>query len=345
MKLGSPDRRDTTGQILAIFAGGFIGLVILVGLVIDGGFAFVNRREAQNIADTAALSGTKAIADSYTEATKLSNQIYDVIEDNVVNGNGCSPTDATACTWEGQYVDRNEAELGAVADSASSLPAGTQGGHVTVTRNPRTFFFGVFGVNDWDISAAATAITAKIQGLPLGQLLPIATNPPQPFQPGYEYTLTEVAGGNGQGQSPEFGPGNFGWLAWFDTNDPNALAYSLCNPNNPEFALPHSFPGDPGASNSGDVRACLDMWIASGTPVLIPIVSGCDPCNGEHASFTIIGIATFILTSYDGQGPAINSITGRFVENFVLPPSGLVPGGLGGAPSPTDTSFYLGLIR
>jgi hypothetical protein len=213
---------------------------------------------------------------------------------------------------------------------------------VSVVRKPRTFFLGVAGQTSWNVGAAATAVTARVAALPPGQLLPIGTNPPQPFNPGQIYTLTETANSGGGG-SPSFGPGNFGWLSWTGSNAAGTLATSLCTPNNPQFTMPYIFPGDPGASNASDVRACLDMWVTAGTTVLIPIVSGCDPCNGNGAAFTVSGVAAFVLTGYSSSGPAINSLAGRFVEYYNLP---TVAGGLSSqAPQPGDPTSFLGIIR
>jgi hypothetical protein len=207
---------------------------------------------------------------------------------------------------------------------------------------PRTFFLGVVGKTTWDVGAGATALTGQPVEAPPYGVLPIATNPPQPFEIGDEYVLTNTDGGNGNGSDPDFGPGNFGWLSWYGTNSAGALATSICTPNNPGFAFPYDFAGDPGATNASGVRACLDYWITTGIPVLIPIVSGCDPCNGNNANFTITGLRVFVLTGYDGSGPAISNLTGRFVETYPLPSA---PSGVGGPPQPGDEQLFLGLVR
>ena len=46
------------------------------------------------------------------------------------------------------------------------------------------------------------------------------------------------------------GPGNFGWVSWDGSNSAGSLATSLCTPDNPPFALPFEFPGDPGKTNA-----------------------------------------------------------------------------------------------
>jgi Flp pilus assembly protein TadG len=336
------------GQVLAIFAVALISLVLLVGLVIDGGVAFLNRREAQNLADTASMAGAKIINNHYVDGTKpdgtgyTSGDVYAALRGNAETANGCLADGGVPCTWSANFVDAAESNLGPVTNSSAGIPFGTRGVVVSIVRQPRTYFLGVAGQTTWTVGAGATAVTARITATPPGQLLPIGTNPPQPFTPGQTYTLTEVESAGGGG-SPGFGPGNFGWLSWTGTNDAGALATSLCSPDNPEFSMPYDFPGDPGASNSSGVRACLDGWITAGTTVLIPVVSGCDPCNGNLASFTVSGVAAFVLNGYTGSGPSINSLSGRFVEYYGLP---TVPGGLGSAaPQPGDPTSFLGIIR
>ena len=56
-------RRRSEGQILAMFAGGAILLILITGLVIDGGNVFLQRRDSQNSADIGAMAGTKRLAD------------------------------------------------------------------------------------------------------------------------------------------------------------------------------------------------------------------------------------------------------------------------------------------
>ncbi len=55
------DRRS--GQMIVLFALSLIAIVLVVGLVVDGGFAFAQRRTAQNAADFAAIAGTRIVAE------------------------------------------------------------------------------------------------------------------------------------------------------------------------------------------------------------------------------------------------------------------------------------------
>lgn len=56
-KLDLMGRGRERGQVLVIFALALVALVAMVGLVLDGGSAFAQRRDQQNAADLAALAG------------------------------------------------------------------------------------------------------------------------------------------------------------------------------------------------------------------------------------------------------------------------------------------------
>ena len=58
-----PARRPATaerGQILVLFTLGLVAMISMVGLVLDGGDAFAQRRDQQNAADLGALAGANA---------------------------------------------------------------------------------------------------------------------------------------------------------------------------------------------------------------------------------------------------------------------------------------------
>ena len=57
-------RRASRGQIIIMFAAALVGLVGLLGLATDLGYAFVQRRTMQNAADAGAIAGAHAISKS-----------------------------------------------------------------------------------------------------------------------------------------------------------------------------------------------------------------------------------------------------------------------------------------
>jgi hypothetical protein len=324
------------GQVLIIAAGGLITLMMLVGLVLDGGVAIFNRRDAQDTSDIMALAGTRFVADVHRNEAQVDPTITTTFEalTRSATANDCVALGASPCTWQAWFVVRSA--TGPVDSSsvvaASTVPANALGVRVAVTRNPRTFVVAIVGISSWTVSAQATAIAERGTTAPAGQLLPIAFkgDPTTAYNPGQVYDLTDG----------KDAPGGFGYISWSGSNDANTLANSLCTADNPEFSLPHTFPGDPGKTNASDVRACLAKLITSGQTVLIPIYSTTTG-NGNGAVYTIIGVAAFVITS--SEQPAVDNIRGYFVEIYMANP---IPGG-GGAlpPGPADTSFSLALVR
>jgi uncharacterized membrane protein len=58
--LGSRRQR---GQILPLFALALTALVLGAAVVVDGGYAFAQRRATQNAADFAAMAGTRIVGE------------------------------------------------------------------------------------------------------------------------------------------------------------------------------------------------------------------------------------------------------------------------------------------
>ncbi len=324
-------RTAERGQVFVIFAGGLVTLLLATGLVIDGGMAFLNRREGQNVADLAALAGTKMVADHYVDGGRTGGQVYGAVNASV-DANGCSAGGSTTCTWTAEYVrpsGNTEISMGAVVNGGS-IPNNAQGVRVEVTRLPGTFFLRVIGRDSWEVVARATAMTASLNGLPPGGVLPIGIDPPnQNFQPGQTYNLT----------AGKDGPGNFSWLSWSGRNDASTLADSICNPNNPAISFPAWLTGDPGKTNAMGVRDCLSTWEQNGATVLIPTwdsVRG----QGNNFEFRITGLAAVVLLSH--SNPSVDNITARFVEYYPLPS---IDAGWGGPPQPGQQAYFVGLVR
>lgn len=333
-----PDRPRSgqRGQVLVIVAAGALTFILLMGLVLDGGMALFNRRAGQNTSDVMALAATKFVADVHRGQAQADPSITTTYEalSRTAAANDCAAGGAVGCTWQAWFVGGSAGgpvDLAPVSPS-SDVPAAALGVRVEATRQPKTFVVSLIGVGNWDVGTQATAIAQKLTTAPPGQLLPIALkgDPTTAFQPGQVYDLTD-------GKDL---PGGFGYLSWTNSNDPNSLSDSICTPDSPLVTLPSIVDGDPGKSNAGDVRACIDKWIASKQTVLIPIYSTATG-HGNGAKYTVIGVAAFVITSRDQ--PAVDNIQGYFVEIYNSNP---IPGGTGAqVPGPTDTSFSLGLVR
>lgn len=354
MKMRHGARRHAEGQILALFAGGLAVFLIVTGLVIDGGMAFLNRRDAQNTADLAALAGTKVVADLYVKGSSPIT-VYDAIDRSAL-GNNCLGADAaTPCTWTANYVGIARNVLGEVTPG-SVPPSGTFGVQVRVTRLPVTFIagpamqaLGVDPIEAWNVRTVATALTYESnQVAPAGGLLPVGWRAPEDFTFNQVYRFT--TGGLDV-------PGNFGWLSWDGRGDARTLGEWVCTPSNPEIILPDYVEGNTGASNSSTIRDCLKRYIDQKIPVLLPVIGEADPPSlcpngvvtgqGNNAEYCVIGVVSVILTDYTLQGNvAIKELEG-FVQRISAFQPGVIPANLGDARPPAldSNSFTLGLVE
>lgn len=122
-------KRGQRGQILVVFILALVAIVAGVGLVIDGGFAFAQRRAEQNAADLAALAGASALL------------------------NGQDPTAAALASTDGNGFEDGQ---GGVAVSVVVTPKTVT---VDITAPHANYFAGVVGQPSWDVSVTATALT------------------------------------------------------------------------------------------------------------------------------------------------------------------------------------------
>ena len=350
---GVGDRAE--GQILVLFAGSLLFLIVLVGLVIDGGNAFLNRRDAQNTADLASLAGTKVVADIYVKGSSTITA-YDAIDESVLGNNCDGATAATPCTWTADYVDLSGTPLGPVS-AGTSMPSGTYGVSVNVNRQPRTFFLGLppMSMTAWDVSTTATAMTFESKSLaPQGALLPIGWRAPDsylyPPNGGYVPQVYRLTDGSLDV------PGNFGWLSWDGSGDTPTLAGWVCSPSNPQITLPDYIDGNTGASNSRDIRDCLQRYIDQKIPVLIPIIGEANPMSscpngpvygqGSHSEYCMIGLVSLTLTSITtDSNVAIKNVEGFVTRTYAIQPGVVEPNAGAGPPSLSSQFYYLGLVK
>jgi Flp pilus assembly protein TadG len=122
------------GQVLAIFALSLVALIAMVGLVLDGGSTFVQRRDQQNVADAAAMAGAYAWLWTGSSASGAAAALDAAADNGYTHG-----TD------------------GVVVDVQTANVFGTSRVTVTVTKPHVNHFAGVVGLSSWNVSAAATA--------------------------------------------------------------------------------------------------------------------------------------------------------------------------------------------
>lgn len=168
---GTPRRRQgERGQTLVVVALLAAILIGILGLAVDVGYAYSERRQIQNAADASALNGAREMDAQISNGNQAGadNQVLLAIKQYItaynltVNASGNSP----AFLQSAVYVDETgSTTYGAVGSIASrQIPDGAAGVRVVVQEPWTPFFFEVFGVNSFNINASATAASGTIPG-------------------------------------------------------------------------------------------------------------------------------------------------------------------------------------
>ncbi|MCC6792842.1 MAG: hypothetical protein IT336_14220 [Thermomicrobiales bacterium] len=152
------------GQVVLMFALFLTALLGILGLAIDLGYSFAQRRTIQGAADLAATAGAQAIARYYdgqeSDANdRLTNALTDVnaiVADNHITG---TETTLESCT----YLDRGGEDVG---ECGINVPANATGVHVSVSETHRTFFIKVIPGAPVFVTTRATA-SAQLERMDL----------------------------------------------------------------------------------------------------------------------------------------------------------------------------------
>ena len=319
-------RRGARGQVLAIMAIGFTAMLLMAGLVIDGGNAWAQQRGNQNASDSASLAGSA------------------VILRNMAAGGGQTNGDVLAAVQaafaannttygSAHYVDFARNDLGQIPNDGGAIPLGAGapvGVIATGSRTFDTYFAKLAGIGTLSSNATATSIAGTADGVCAADdgcgLLPIT----------FSINVTDCAG-NGNIQIGEdlwpivdlataradmgvgtyeaiyplckVGPGGVGYL---DFGCGGNLADQILNPCHGAFDIPtwiHTSPGNPNSVES-EVNTYM------GKVVLIPLfdatcrdipASGLtqdctDPGNGNNLYYHIPKFVAMLLDRAYIQG-------------------------------------------
>ena len=143
-------RESERGQILVLFTVAIVVVIAMLGLVLDGGSAFAQRRNQQNVADFAAIAG----ADAYINATSGRSAAADSAARAVATANGY-----TTAAHPGEVVDVSITDGGFFATVT-----------VTVTKPHNNNFATLLGMPTWGVSATASALASEKPNGALGAM-------------------------------------------------------------------------------------------------------------------------------------------------------------------------------
>jgi len=277
-------RERQRGQVLPIFAAASLGLLLIVGVVVDFGYYFVQGRSAQNTADMAALAGTRIVAAALAGDPSGTDANVVTAIDAAVAANNAAPVVYGAANSP-QYVDFSGKKLGYVGDG---IPRDAKdkvlayGVVVETTKQWKPFFIGLAGINAVSLTKPATAraafATADTPGTlptslqeefpPGGNLIPYAISLEtwKTFKPCDKPNPADCDGGiirfNKEGEWNM--PGGFGWLKFCPSPpgiDPSACDnYSGPNPNSKPFLqIELGHPGGADLPISNSFGCCGDL--------------------------------------------------------------------------------------
>lgn len=285
-------QRHERGQVLVIVAVAMVAIVAMVGLVVDGGYAWGKQRDTQNAADAAAEAGAIVLAQRLAGVAKTDLDVDAAVQLAGVE-NAIDPPDAWYTDISGNLLDDLGVVVTSRADAArvgdNLIPANAAGVEAIGSQTFDTFLVRVIGFDQLTATAPATAVAGYATDICSAQtgcdVIPVTVpvtvlgcdgqNDPAPISPPTFWTKSNV---------PltvplcKAGPGNVGWLDWTPTaGGTSELEDSIRNPDNDQMTIPDWFyVTDTGNTNKSGVEDALnEVW--GGKVVLIPMFDGtCD---------------------------------------------------------------------
>ena len=285
--------RMERGQVLVIFTIAAVAIIAMVGLVIDGGWTFVQRRDEQNVADSAAMAGGYA----YINSNYDPNAAIAAAKSNAAT-NG--------------YTDGEDGVTVTVTVNASNIVVG-------VTKPHQNFFSGVIGFSKWDVSTTAT-VEAGIPNTAQGAM-PIIFNQKAINTHGFNSNFAFNEPPNGNVDVPP-DANSFNWTVFCTANG------NACNANssqvralidgqntNPQTVSINMAIGPLNAGSHTTLFSSLAAYVGEEFPVAIVDDSG-----------NFLGLAMFRLTG--SVGGNTKQVTGYF-EGPVSPHAFKIEPGVG----------------
>jgi Flp pilus assembly protein TadG len=295
-------RRRERGQILVLFTLALVALISMVGLVLDGGSAFSQRRLEQNAADLAAMAGANAYMNTPGSVAVKTNAA-------IVAGHAAAARNGYADGVDGAVVSVDVSLL----SSGATVRA-------NVTKPHQNTFSRVVGMNTWDVSVTAAALAGSIDTAvgaapwimhidafnPNGTPIYGPSNPHafgEPPGPNADYPLSST---------------DISWTDFNGSNNVNAAEVrGIINGTNVVTAT-IAFDQYIGQHNSGmqtTIFTAVDTHLA-GKDVPVPVVGPCPGDPSNHGCFK--GWAIFHVVS--ASGGSQKTITGYFKSDFKTQP-------------------------
>jgi Flp pilus assembly protein TadG len=300
--------RGERGQVIVVFALALVVIIAMVGLVIDGGGAFSQRRVEQKAADVAALAGANAYMNTYRSTS------------SVASATSAATTAAIASATRNGFTAGTTAS--AVNPSVSLLSSGARV-TVDIRAAHSNSFARVMGANTWDVSVSAAADAAVVDtgvGAAPWTMNIGAFNP----DGSPKYTSSNpLAFGESNGDFP-ISATDIAWTDYNGSNNVNTNEVSgIIDGSNVVTATidANQYIGQHNQGNHTALYGDVDRYLA-GHDVPVPIVGpGTPNCNAPeqaHQDGCFKGWAMFHVVS--ASGGSDKTITGYFLSDFISQP-------------------------
>ncbi len=275
--------RSVAGQTLVIFALTMVVLFGALGLVLDGGYNFIQRRAMQNTADSAALTGAQAIAQNMTD-TQVTLSVQDA-----ATRNGADPTKVTCRFITNAYPGGTIEPCSSTGRTMSTLTTAFTGVLVSVAERHKTFALPVLGIQNSGTGATAAAQVQVPTGVAVGPFVvcgidTVTVSAPPSFNNGIFKT---------NGTFPVTTPSGFNRTDGYENCDGGLCKKALETPDGPAI--------NPDAyyyKNGGLEEIKYGSW--NGPEFLLHDSNGIRKCNNKPAQFKGINLNAGPITLTNG---------------------------------------------
>lgn len=335
------------GQAAVLVALTLVVVVAAVGLALDGGNAFNQRRHTNNAADAAAMAATRAIITQKRDSGDGS-AVNDAIETYLTAHLGNGTYSNTAF-----YINRQAQQLGPV-DDGTDVPDDAQGVIVNVQYTFRTFFMTILGRDTLTVGGQGMALYGPLGSAIGGDLIPLA------FDQSAMQTIIDSGGSEitidlfgANAGTYNISPGNFGQVS-YDPGGSNATGNnSSCGSSSPQDTIRYwwcqgsQYPvkiGQELSGRPGAVASNLEseiQWRIDNRPLaLVPVIAYVSG-SGNNTVYRVQGFLAVRLTYVNATGPlASRKVKARYVDYFSA------PGAIIGEGNGIDTGTYgINLVR
>ena len=296
------DGRREAGQVIVIFALALVVIIGMVGLVIDGGGAFAQRRAEQSVADVASLAGANAY----------------------MNTTGVSAATAAAISAARASATRNgytHGVNGATVGVTVALKSSGAIVRVAITAPHSNTFARVVGMDTWPVSVIAGSEAAVVD-TGMGAAPWIMNIGAFNADGSPKYTASNpIPFGEANGDYP-ISPTDIAWTDYNGDDNVNTSEVSRIIAGTNIINATIDVGQYIGQHNSGEHTALYDDVdnALAGHDVPIPIVGPCPPGPPApaHPDGCFKGWAMFHVVR--AAGASDKTITGYFLGDFISKP-------------------------